>query len=231
MASKKQAVAKQAYLLLAAKVMGRGTRKRRGTTMKRSLFALVLAAPMFIAAPLAHAALIHLNATLTGANEVPATPSPATGFATFDLDTTAQTLAGHITFSGLTGITTASHIHCCLPTPFLTGVNVGVATLVPAFPGFPIGVASGIDDFLLPLNLASSYNPAFVTLQGSLATAEASFIAGLLAGETYLNIHTNVFPGGEIRGFVIVVPEPMTTSLFVLGLAAAGFVSLRRRRA
>jgi hypothetical protein len=195
--------------------------------MKNSLFALALAAAMLVAAPLAHANLIHFHVNLSGANEVPPSGSLGTGAADLELDTTAQTLAGHIVFSGLTGITTASHIHCCLASPFLAGVNVGVATVVPAFPGFPIGVTSGTDDFLLHLDSATAYNPAFVTLQGGLANAETAFIAGLIAGETYLNIHTNVFPGGEIRGFV---PEPMTTSLLVLGLAAAGFVSRRRRR-
>ena len=195
--------------------------------MKNSLFALTLAAATLVAAPLAHATPIHLNVILTGANEVPPTGSLGTGVADLELDTVAQTLAGHIVFSGLTGVTTAAHIHCCLASPFLTGVNVGVATVVPAFPNFPLGVTSGTDDFLLHLDSATAYNPAFVTLQGSLANAEASFIAGLLTGRTYLNIHTNVFPGGEIRGFV---PEPMTTSLLVLGLAAAAFVSQRRRR-
>ncbi len=196
--------------------------------MKTSLFSLGLAAAMLIAAPSAQATLIHFHFNLSGANEVPATPTLGTGEVDLNLDTTAQTLAGNIVFSGLTGITTAAHIHCCLPSPFVTGVNVGVATLLPAFPGFPIGVMSGTDNFLLHLDSASAYNPAFVTAQGGLANAEAAFIAGLIAGETYLNIHTNVFPGGEIRGFVR-VPEPMTTSLLLLGLAAAGFVSRRRR--
>ena len=199
--------------------------------MKHSLFSLVLAAAMLVAAPLAHATLIHFHVNLTGAAEVPPTPSLGTGVADLDLDTVAQTLHGHIVFSGLTGITTAAHIHCCLPSPFLTGVNVPVATLVPAFPGFPIGVTSGVDDFTLDLTLGSSYNnPSFQTAHGgTVASEEAAFIAGLIAGETYLNIHTNVFPGGEIRGFVV-IPEPMTMSLLALGLAAAGFVSRRRRR-
>jgi hypothetical protein len=197
--------------------------------MKHSLFPLALAAAIFVVAPLAHATLINFQFHLSPANEVPPTASTATGFVDLDLDTIAQTLGGHIVFSGLTSNTAAAHIHCCLPSPFQTNANVGVATLLPAFPGFPLGVTSGTDDFLLNLSLASSYNPAFITAQGSLANAEAALISGLIAGETYLNIHTTMFPGGEIRGFVA-VPEPMTASLLVLGLAVATFVARRRRR-
>jgi len=185
---------------------------------------------MLVAAPVAQAALIHLFVGLSGGNEVPPVVTAATGTATFELDTVAQTLHGHIVFSGLNSNTTASHIHCCLASPFQTGANVGVATVVPAFPGFPLGVTSGVDDFTLDLASPSAYNPAFITAQGSLATAEASFIAGLISGRTYLNIHTVTSPGGEIRGFVQ-VPEPATMSLLALGLVAAGLGAVRRRKA
>jgi hypothetical protein len=48
----------------------------------------------------------------------------------------------------------------------------------------------------------ASYNPAFVTAHGDTATgAEATLLAGLQAGQGYLNILTTMFPGGEIRGF------------------------------
>jgi len=52
--------------------------------------------------------------------------------------------------------------------------------------------------------------------------------AGLESGTAYLNIHTNLFPGGEIRGFLHIVPEPQTFALVAIGIIA---VALRRRRA
>jgi hypothetical protein len=73
------------------------------------------------------------------------------------------------------------------------------------------------------------YNPAFVTAQGGLPQAENALIAGILNGETYLNIHTTMFGGGEIRGFLVAVPEP--TSLVLLPFALAGCcLAVRRLR-
>ena len=154
------------------------------------------------------------TANLTQANEVPPTGSPATGSATVVLDPAANTLSVHVTFSGLTSNTVAAHIHCCLDSLFEAGVNVGVATTVPAFPGFPLGVTSGTYDHVLDLTSASSYNPAFVTMEGgSVAQAEAALVNGIQNGETYLNIHTTNFPGGEIRGFLVASATPAQLSL------------------
>ena len=188
----------------------------------------------------AAAATIPFSAILSPANEVPPTASTGSGTAILDLDVVAHTLRVQITFSGLVPTapagspvgTTASHIHCCLTSPFATGVNAGVATTTPTFAGFPLGVLAGTYDNTLNLTLASSYNPAFVTLVGgSVATAEATLINGLLSGLTYLNVHTNAFPGGEIRGFVVQVPEPETYALLLAGLAVIGIAMRKRRRA
>jgi CHRD domain len=192
---------------------------------------LPLVATLLLTAPVSRAATVTLLGNLTGSNEVPQTGSPGTGQATVVLDEALNTLAVDVTFSGLLSGTTASHIHCCLATPFATGVNVGVATTTPTFTDFPLGVTSGHYSRVLDLLSATSYNPAFVTANGGLvANAEAALIAGLLAGETYLNIHTAAFPTGEIRGFLIPTPLPGALALFgTVLLGVAGIRRLRRR--
>jgi len=165
-------------------------------------------------------------ANLNSANENnPADMSTATGLATVILDPTAQTLQVNATFSGLTSPDQAAHIHCCAP----LGTNAGVATTVPAFPGFPLNVLSGtytsaVFDLTQPL----IYNPAFVTAQGGLSQAETALINGIENGQTYFNIHTVNFPGGEIRGQLFPAPEP--ASLVLLGSAVLGFCLVTRRR-
>ena len=163
-------------------------------------------------------AQITYNVVLNGASESPGNGSPGTGIGTVVIDDVLNTMALDITFSGLTGNVTASHIHCCTAAPFRD--TTGVATTTPTFAGFPqgAGVTSGTYNNTLDLTLSSSWNPAFVTAHGgTTAGAEAFLLGGIAAGQAYWNIHTSTFGGGEIRGFLVAAPEPAT---FVLGGAS-----------
>ncbi|MDQ1473864.1 MAG: hypothetical protein QOJ99_5344 [Bryobacterales bacterium] len=173
-----------------------------------------------------HSATITYIANLSGPNESPVNPSPGIGFGSVTVDDIANTMLVNVQFSGLVSGTAASHIHCCTPTPF-TG-TAGVATAVPTFPNFPLGVTSGTYQQLFDLTSAATYNPAFVTANGGTAlSAEAVLLAGMAAGETYLNIHTATSPGGEIRGFLVATPEPVT--ILLAGAVLIG-LGLRRKR-
>ena len=99
---------------------------------------LMLLAALVLPVAAAHATPTTFTTSLTQANEVPPTGSPATGSATIALDPAANTLGVHVTFSGLTSNTTMAHIHCCLAFPLESQFNIGVATTrcLP-FPGSP----------------------------------------------------------------------------------------------
>jgi hypothetical protein len=191
----------------------------------RVLHLAVCAAAALALSTGARASIIHYQANLDGPSESPPNTSLGTGFTTVDYDNVAHTLHVHVTFSGLTGTTTASHIHSATVVP---GVGTaGVATTTPTFAGFPLGVTAGTYDNTLDLTLASSYNPAFVTANGgTTASAEAALTGGIASGSAYLNIHSSFVGSGEIRGFLQPVPAPGAAAILGIG----GLFVARRRR-
>lgn len=195
----------------------------------------VFSIALLTAAPSARATVFNYVMTLNAASENPVNPSTGTGSATIDYDNVAHTLALSMTFSGLSGTVTQTHFHAVTATSGLGGdaaaaavANVGVATTTPSLVGFPLGVTSGNYAAVLDLTDAGSWNPAFVTAQGSIAGAEAALAGALADGKTYWNVHTSFRAGGEIRGFPVPVPEPATVGLTGLGLAC--LAHFRRRK-
>src|SRR6516225_12297970 len=106
----------------------------------------------------ASAGTITYTASLSGLNENPPNGSPATGSATVTVDTIANTLMVNLSFSGLTALATASHIHCCVA----PSANVGVAL---PFTGFPAATA-GTYLQTFDLTLTGTYSSSFLTAQG-----------------------------------------------------------------
>jgi len=167
----------------------------------RRLFALVLAAALG-GYSVANAAVTTYTCFMDGPSEIPVNASPGTGFSIVDVDPVAHTMRVRINFTGLLGVTTASHIHA--PTAVALAGTASVATTTPFFAGFPIGVTSGSYDNTLDMTLASSYNPSFITANGgTTAGAEAALFAAIAAGKSYVNVHSQFAGGGEIRGFLI----------------------------
>ena len=194
--------------------------------MKRTLLAISLAFGLTSA----KATIFQYTVNLDGPTEGNA--SLGTGSGTVDYDNVLHTLSVSVNFTGLTVAgstgTTASHIHAATVNPF-TG-TAGVATTTPTFAGFPANVYSGTYSSVLNLTLSSSFNPSYVTANGgTLPSAEAALASAMASGRAYWNIHTSLFPGGEIRGFLVAVPEP--SSMALAGLGALALVRWNRSRA
>lgn len=168
-----------------------------------ALFLFLVASPLATA----HAVVVSYIVSLDGPSESPPNASPGVGSGQVDLDLDAQTLHLQVSFAGLLGTTTNCHIHA--PTAVAGSGTAGVATMTPTFAGFPAGVTAGAYDNTFDMTMASSFNAPYVTANGGTAAgAWAALVQAIADGKAYLNIHSSMFSGGEIRGFLV----PMGTT-------------------
>ncbi len=116
---------------------------------------------------------IPVTGMLSGAQEVPAVTTAATGAVTGSFDPVRNLMAIHIQYTGLSSNTVAAHIH----SGAMGSNGPVVLDFMPL--GFTFGATSGTFSKILSLNAAQAKD--------------------LLDGKLYVNIHTTNNRGGEIR--------------------------------
>jgi len=175
------------------------------------------------------------TATLTGSQEVPPVATTASGFATFVLNTAQTALTMSTAFTGLdvTDSQTASpadnliagHIHAAANGA--PGVNSAV---VWGFFGSPFNDNNPNDVMITPLanGVGGTITAKWDAPEGNNTTLTAQ-LANILAGRSYINLHTTTFQGGEIRGQINAIPEPSSMALVAVGeLGLIGYAARRR---
>ena len=168
--------------------------------MKKIIVCLALAATL-------PAGLVSAQSTfeafLSGLGENPPNGSPGTGFGTVVLNAAQTQITVDESWSGLLATASASHIHGP------GGVGTNAPVLFP-FTGVPAATAGAIPEQVFSITAAQ------VTM--------------LFQGFLYMNVHTSVFPGGEIRGQLLLVPEPSSIALLGLGGIPIAWRLWRKRR-
>jgi len=143
----------------------------------------------------AYANATEFSAKLVGFEELPAIFSKAVGTLDLDLNRNARTLTFKLTFPALSSPVTQSHIHFGkrhvaggVTVFFCTNLNNSPGTqLCPAGGGTVTGTITG----------ANVLSPAG---QGIPAGDFDALVAIIVSNTAYANVHTTMFPTGEIRG-------------------------------
>ncbi len=138
------------------------------------IVAACLTGIMTWAAP-SQAAPQSFKVTLTGAQQVPPVQTSATATADLSYDPATRVVTWSVTYSGLSGPATMAHFHG----PAAAGKN-----------GPPV------------IWLTEKGKPVESPIKGE-ATLTPEQAQQFSAGEWYINVHTQVNPGGEVRGQVV----------------------------
>ena len=137
---------------------------------------------------------IQFSADLKGSNQVPPSQTAGTGTVTARYESVSKKLSWNGSYSGLSAPPTAAHIHG----PAAAGTN---ARLV-------FWISDNIEQCSQGECRSKSETkapPLVSPFEGSATLTEAQ-AADLIAGRYYVNIHTDAYPRGEIRGQLVKSP-------------------------
>jgi hypothetical protein len=159
--------------------------------MRRVIVMMAAAIIVMGTASQAQAQIIRFTATLDGSKETPPVLTGSFATAEVELNVGTQTVSWVIDIWNLPSGINNAHFH-------VGGPGVAGPTVV----NIPF-TAGQSNDF----RLSGSATAANLNVRGDQGIRSwDDFLQGLIGGQMYLNIHTAVNGGGEIRGQVIRVP-------------------------
>jgi len=135
-----------------------------------------------------------IRAVLLGVNETPSVSTPAIGKFRAVIDEDSGVINFTLTYEGLSGSATASHLHFGQK-HVAGGVMMWICGGGGQLP-CPAGTAGEITGTITAANVTGP------TAQGIAAGEFAEALAAIRAGAAYCNVHSAMFPPGEIRGQV-----------------------------
>ena len=159
--------------------------------MRRLLSVAGVAALALVGAASAEAQNQNFTALLSGANETPGIASGAGGTAPITLNTATRTVTYKVDVYNLPSGATAAHFHSAGP---------GVSGPVVVNFTVPAGISN---DF----SISGTASASDLVPRGEQGIRSwDDFIQALTLGQVYVNVHSSVNPGGEVRGQVVPVP-------------------------
>lgn len=189
--------------------------------MRRGIVSVIFSAAL--AMPLAaNAAMWTFGGALNANQEVRVFPEPPVnlppnylggGTLKATLDDVTGDYSLIVEFTGLTGPAIAAHIH-----PGARGINGPVLIDL----GSPVPAGFGFHQYI--------FNATFDAATVAMGTGNGTFLVGQDTG-FYVNIHTGLNEGGELRGQIIVTqsPVPIPAAIWLMGSALLGVFGLRRQ--
>ncbi|MEL6522096.1 MAG: CHRD domain-containing protein [Pseudomonadota bacterium] len=188
----------------------------------------IILAALLVVPVSAEAAVFSFTSTLSGDQEVPPVSTDASGTAKLTVDDEAETLDFSLQIIGFgtddlfDALVAAPvgpvHLHNAP-----AGSNGPIVVPFAFDPSTYVDTTEGFDLSVTDYAFADA-----AALAGSDLSFDA-FLAGLLGSEFYINVHTDAFNSGELRGQVSPVPLPASVLLMIAGLGGLAVAGGRRR--
>jgi len=172
--------------------------------MRKAMVPMILLSIVVLAA----AAPVHAQggtavARLRAFDEVPALSTPAGGFFTATINEDGTELNWELRYFNMEGNVTQAHLHFAQK-----GVNGGIMVFLCSNLGNgPFGTqVCPADNGTVSGTIRAIDIIGGAAAQGIAPGELFSVLRGIRGGVVYANVHTTVFPGGEIRGQLLFTP-------------------------